>query len=212
MERISETPPSAGQAAQESPQDKKALNGEDVRRFRELRRKQKQSETQNTRPQKTRRRKEPETSNRQEPVSRQQDKQPREENNEAAQQLLGDRILQGFQTSESTPTTEAKQPSALSGSEAVEQISRLCRQFLVARSSGDAAPMRFVLKESLLPNTSLLAEPLAEGGVRLRFLSSSPESLALLRRHRKGIAARAQAGASKGMSVEVEVVEEEAER
>ena len=212
MERISESRPSAGQATQELPQDKKPLNGEDVRRFRELRRKQKQSETQNTRPQKTRRQKEPETSNRQEPVSRQQDKQPREESNEAAQQLLGDRILQGFHTGDNASTTDIKQPSTFSGSEAAEQISRLCRQFLVAQSSGDAAPMRFVLKESLLPNTSLLAEPLAEGGVRLRFVSSSPESLALLRRHRKGIAARAQAGASKGMSVEVEVIEEEAEQ
>ena len=139
-------------------------------------------------------------------------KDPHDTPDQNDQQLLGDRILQNFHGGEETVSGKVvHEQSPPTESEAMEQIARMCRQLLVSQSSETQPPMRFVLKESLLPGTSLIAESIDGGGMRLRFVSKSSESLALLRRHREGIAARARRGASRGMSVEVEVIEEDAQ-
>ena len=139
-------------------------------------------------------------------------KDPHDTPDQNDQQLLGDRILQNFHGGEETVSGKVvHEQSPPTESEAMEQIARMCRQLLVSQSSETQPPMRFVLKESLLPGTSLIAESIDGGGMRLRFVSKSSESLALLRRHREGIAARARRGASRGMSGEGEVIEEDAQ-
>ena len=200
MNRVSEPPPIPQQHAQELNTRGKdnAVTKEDVRRFRELRGKTRKREDK------------PSARSEQGHIPLHRKKNPHETHDQTGQQLLGDRILQGFHGGDKAVGGEVvHEQSAPVKSESMEQIGRMCQQLLVSRSSDASAPMRFVLKEALLPGTSLLAEPIDGGGMRLRFVSKSSESLALLRKHREGIASRARQGARRGMSVEVEIVEEE---
>ena len=202
MNRVSESPPPLPQQSPEPATRGKndTVSKEDVRRFRELRGKDRKREDK------------PSEHDEQEHIPLHRKKDPHDARDQNDQQLLADRILQNFHSGDGTVSGEVvHEKSPLVESEAMEQIARMCRQLLVSKSSETQSPMRFVLKESLLPGTSLLAEPMDGGGMRLRFISKSSESLALLRKHRAGIAARARRGASKGISVEVEIAEEEAQ-
>lgn len=202
MNRVSESPsPSPQQTLEPDTRGKNTtVNKENIRCFRELRGKARKREDKSK------------EHNEQECIPQRRKKGPHDTRDQNDQQLLGDRILQNFHSGDRTVSDEVVHEQSPSvRSKAMEQIARMCQQLLVSQSSEVQPPMRFVLKESLLPGTSLLAEPIDGGGMRLRFISKSSESLELLRKHREGIVARARRGASRGMSVEVEVVEEEAQ-
>lgn len=200
MNRVSELPsPSPQQVPELGTRSKNdAVSKEDVRCFRELRGKGQK------------RKDKPSEHDEQGHIPRHRKKDSHDTRDQNNPQLLGDRILQNFRGGDEIVSGEVvREQSPPVENKVMEQIARMCQQLLVSQSSETQSPMRFVLKESLLPETSLLAEPVDGGGMRLRFISKSSESLTLLRKHREGIAARARRGASRGISVEVEIVEEE---